>query len=203
MRIIVSGLTAAGKTTHGELLAKHYGLRFVRMVDVMGDVLRRRHPESAAAGLISDVWTRRRDDLREQDEETDREADRRMLAEAESGSGVYDAWALPWLYGRRNAIRLWIESDAPSRARKCVVSALMRGREPPIDPAAANEEKDEWTRRRFQALYGFELAPSADVFDVIANNSHLIPDATIESAQRGIAAFHPTLIEAIDGVAQR
>jgi cytidylate kinase len=200
MRIILSGLTAAGKTTHGELLANAYGLRFVRMVDVMGKVLADRHPSSVLNGGITDVWTKSRDHLREQDSETDRQADRLMVAEVEKASGVFDAWALPWLYSGSDAIRVWISSDAASRGRKHTVSALMRGVTPPPDPVAVNAEKDEWTKRWFTELYGFKLEPSSAVFDVVADNSHLIPEATIAAAEVGIATFQPTLTKAIERV---
>jgi cytidylate kinase len=196
IRIAVSGLTSAGKTTHSKLLAAHYKVPYVAMLPVMTAVLNERYPGDDAIGS---EWTPARDIVRETDDDIDREADRRMKLLLESGPGVFDAWALPWLDDSSDVVRVWIDSDQPSRARKCYVSALMKHVAPSADPMALIEGKDSFAYYQFLRLYGFSLAPDPAVFDVILDNSELMPRPDVDSARAGIAAFQPRLVAAIDG----
>src|SRR5215213_11313128 len=194
VRVIVSGLTAAGKTTHAKLLASHFDVPYVAMLPIMTAVLRERHPNAD----FRRAWTPDRDRVRADDDQVDLEADRRMRAAIADGPGVFDAWALPWLYAEQDAVRVWIESDVSSRNRKCIVSALMQDEPTPDDPAELVRLKDKFSTERFQHLYGFELSPAPSIFDVIADNSEFIAEPTVACAERGIAAFHPQLVRAIE-----
>ena len=197
VRIIVSGLTCAGKTTHSELLATHYGVPCVAMRPIMRAVIAERDPESRAAGQ---EWSPAVDEIRRREDEIDLESDRRMQAACDNGPGVFDAWALPWLSDRSDAVRVWIESDHASRVRKCVVSATMKDEAPPNNPQELVDEKDRFSREQFARLYNFELSPAGGLFDVVAENTNLIPQATVECARTGIACFQPYLVNLIDRV---
>jgi cytidylate kinase len=194
VRIIVAGLTAAGKSTHSRLLGAHYGLPYVSMREVMADVLR----EFGMPGSAGDRWTPAVDESRARNEEIDREADRRMLERIERGPGVFDSWAMPWIYRNPAAVRVWISADLPSRVQKCCISAIARGLPPPPDPAALLEAKDEFSRERFRDLYGFELEPSPEIFEVIVENSAVLPDDSLAHFRADAAQFHRRLVAEIE-----
>jgi cytidylate kinase len=197
VKIIISGLTAAGKTTHGRLLAAAWDVPYYSMVRVMGDVLAREWP-----ALPTGRWTPDRDLVRRDHPDVDLLADQRMVRLAETTpAGVFDAWALPWLYDRDDAVRLWLESDLPSRIRKYQVSQLPLL---PDDEAVRGllAAKDGFARARFAELYGFDLYTDRRPFDLTADNSHHLPVATADAARTGVAAFHRELLRLFESPAR-
>lgn len=186
-RIVISGLTAAGKTTHAKKLAEYLGLEYFSSSEVLGQL----------TGLEG-AWSPSVDLRRVGDEEIDRQLDALVLREFHSRSEcVFDAWALPWICDGP-AIHLWIESDFPSRVRKCMVSRLDRGDTPDArDCLSVVRAKDQFSRDVFLRNHGFDLFTDRSPFDLILNNSSLIPRPTVECAQRGIATFHSEIVEAI------
>jgi cytidylate kinase len=178
MRIILSGLTAAGKTTHGKLLARHLGLPYYSSSQLIAELVG-----------VSGPWTPDMDVARA-DDDIDLEADRRICQAFDSAErGVFDAWALAWLSDGK-AIRVWLESDLPSRVRKAAVTELRRGSTPRLqDLESLVTAKDEFSRAQFQRLYSFDLFTDQDVFDVTVNNSGFIPEASILCSDAGIVSF--------------
>lgn len=134
-------------------------------------------------------WLERGADLSQarSNHELDRELDRKMITMTrESDCQVFDAWALPWI-SSESMLRIWLESDPPSRYRKCQVShapyksfSVERAQE-------IVEDKDAESRRIFLALHNFDLFDAPDVFDVRVDLSELIPQASVACAAQGIS----------------
>jgi cytidylate kinase len=161
---------------------------------VMASLLR----ERGLPGSEGKDWSPAVDGARVLVDDLDLEADRRMLERAERGPGVFDAWALPWLYPDPSAVRVWIAADLPSRIQRCRRSAIARGLPVPGDPAALLKAKDEFSRRRFQRLYGFDLEPSPETFDVVAENSQLLPELSRHLFEADVDRFNRELILEIE-----
>jgi len=108
-----------------------------------------------------------------------------------SGRVVFDSWALAWICPVP-VLRIWIESDLPSRTRKCLVSL---GDEP--RPLAECEEvlrsKDDYNRAMFRHRHGFDLFTDRGRYHAVLCNSHLIPAATTQESRRGIEEFAPVV----------
>ena len=106
---------------------------------------------------------------------------------------MFDSWALAWICPVP-VIRIWIESDLPSRTRKCLVSL---GDDP--RPLAQCERvlraKDDYNRTMFRRRHGFDLFTDRERYHAVLCNSHLIPSATGQAARRGIEAFAPVILE--------
>jgi cytidylate kinase len=145
-------------------------------------------------------WTPAADERRARDEWIDRESDRRMLETIDAKSGVFDAWALPWLCDEPDAIRVWIEADLASRAERCLLSYEMEKIDPPADPYALLEEKDSFSRRQFRKLYGIELGPDPEVFDLILENSKPMSEHSSRVATADARAFNDVLHSRIQGI---
>ncbi|WP_190823489.1 cytidylate kinase family protein [Saccharopolyspora pogona] len=186
--IAVSGLTAAGKTTHARLLAHAFGYQYVSATEILLDLL----------GIESDTgraWFDHQERIRKARAvgDVDAELDRRLIKLATEEDGlVLDSWAIPWTC-HAPMIRLWFESDVMSRTWKCFVS---QGESPEHDLDSCLriiEEKDVSTRELFLRDHRFDLFRDRDVFDAILDNTHLIRRPTRRAADTGITAFEPVV----------
>jgi cytidylate kinase len=197
--VVVSGLTAAGKTTHATLLARDLRLRYVSATALLARLVADR-----TGGPVASRWQPSLDAARRRDQSIDDELDRALSATlCEPEGGVFDACLLPWMGRRRDAVHVWIESDLDSRVRKCVVSHWGEG----IDRDAAEQRvisKDSFTVARLARSAAEDYLPD-ERFSVVADNSALIPRATPETARAGVEAFRPVLTAAVAfaaGIAQ-
>ncbi len=192
-KIVISGLTAAGKTTHTELLAAAYGFRAIHFTDLLLAEL------EIAAGATDGVWFHRSREIESMRAGglIDRRVDRaigELLASAEPM--VVDAVLAPWLHpGER--VTVWLGSDRASRAWKCRVSYL-----PAVMSTEASlrllDEKDALTREFLWRERGIDLYEDRSCFDLIIDNSHLISAPTLAAAETGIERMHQVLVACLN-----
>lgn len=187
--IAFAGLTAAGKTTHAQRLAADLGYDYVSATDILFEILRvprDTHPWFNQADAISAA---------RQDGTVDAELESRLIDLARTRDrAVFDSWALAWICPVP-VVRIWIESDMPSRTRKCLVSL---GSEPrPLGECeAVLRSKDDYNRAMFLRRHGFDLFRDRERYHAVLCNSHLIPSATGQESRRGIEAFAPIVRDA-------
>lgn len=185
--IAFAGLTAAGKTTHAKRLAAALGYDYVSATDILLEIVGIDDPSDG-------VWFTRFEEIQaaREGDAVDIELEARLIELARTRQRmVFDTWALAWI-GDSPLVRIWIESDFPSRVRKCVVSQQTT-RLGPDECRALIEDKDRSTRAIFQRRHGFDLFEDRQHYDAILCNSHLIPDATMEAAEAGIETFAPVV----------
>lgn len=183
-RILFSGLTASGKTTHSKLLARSLdrpwfdATTLLKKMAGLADISNDRLWVTEAVGLM--IEARKGDFL-------DRRLDQELLARTRATpNAVTDAWAMPWLW-EGEATRVWVHADLDTRVRRC-----MRSPTSDVLSAAKAEkiivEKDNYTRDLFQRLYEFDLFEDHDDFDVILDTSDRggdqVPTDTIATAAR-------------------
>jgi cytidylate kinase len=194
--IIVSGLTAAGKTTHALLIAKWLGYDYVSASELMLRLLK------VSADTDNSLWATSLSTIERLRDEypADEEVNRLLIAEAQRRTcTVFDSWSLPWLADGIPCIRLYIESDLESRTLKVSVSQQPRGTRLSLDACRAlAEEKDRTTADRLRPLLGVDIRTDRSVFDAVLDSSALIREPTITAARAGISAFHATVQEALD-----
>jgi cytidylate kinase len=195
MKIVISGFDAAGKTTHGSLLSSALDIPLHTASGLMTRLAHRAHNFRAR---WDDQWTPELDQVRAADPSLDEEIDADMVkALVSSPSGVFDGCFLPWLVRPDGVINVWIESDLDSRVRKCMVRHLGDG----IDRRTAEQivrNKDDFSQRRLQSARGVYLSPDPNIFDLVLDNSDLIPEATVACAHEGIRTLQPVLLRCID-----
>jgi cytidylate kinase len=187
--IVISGLTAAGKTTHAKILAAELGYSYVSATEVMADMLGIERREVGPG-----FWQRYGDAIGGIRDTTnlDRELDNRLTEMAKAAEQlVIDAWALPWLVPREACISIWIESDYHSRTLKAAVSDDNK-RELAWYSGFIGH-KDDDTRDRFMDIYGFDLYGGRRNFTLEVDNSMYITKATKQDSNRGIERFTPVI----------
>jgi cytidylate kinase len=140
-RIVFSGRTAAGKTTHAKLTAQELGWTYIGMSGFMRQLTR----ESSV-----NEWAPAVDTIRAADPSIDRRADL-LMSEfvVKNEQIVVDAWLQPWLCKCDSTIRIWLESDHPSRLLKCAVSYCRIGQRVPDGLAEILSRKDGFAQYQF------------------------------------------------------
>ena len=193
--IAFAGRTAAGKTTHAKILADELGYEYVSATQMILDILNMKDtPNGIWFTKYNEIQKHREGDL------VDIELENRMTRLANSRGGlVLDTWAMAWLYeGSTPMIRLWIESDIPSRTRKCYVS---QGKDKKLTISKCQKlinKKDNDTRNNFLRRLDFDLYTDREKYDIILDNSILIPKPSQKMANIGIAKFAPVIRKTIE-----
>lgn len=186
--VAFSGLTAAGKTTHAQILAEQLGYDYVCAGQVMLDIL-------DMSRSVEGVWFSEYDKIAEarEGDKVDMELDARLKQMADDRDGVvFDTWAMGWIYDGP-LVRIWLDSDIPSRTRKSFVS---QGENQELDLRGCQDllaQKDGSTRETFRRLHGFDLFEDRDRYDAIICNTDLIPQPTAEASAEGIRTFTPVV----------
>jgi cytidylate kinase len=185
--IAFAGLTAAGKTTHARRLAADLGYQYVSATDILLEILQVRDRSAHLWFTQLDAITAAREG-----DAVDDELEARLTGLARSSDRtVFDSWALAWI-SPSPMVRIWIESDLPSRTRKCLVSLGDQPR-PLAECEALLRAKDDHNRAMFLRRHGFDLFTDRERYHAVLRNSHLIPAATGPESRRGIERFAPVV----------
>ncbi|MFI1353627.1 cytidylate kinase family protein [Streptomyces sp. NPDC020898] len=181
MNIVISGLTASGKTKFGLDLARQLGFDYVSASQILLDRL------GVPLGARHEIWG---DGFEAVTQLRDRsEVDRRLDTEMTELIGrldhtVFDSWALPW-FADRSAIKIWLACDQRTRHLKARSPHPISERHSLQHYAQIVDRKDQDSRNRFQKLYGFTYGPNPEVFDCILDSTEYYVDSpTIHSEQR-------------------
>jgi cytidylate kinase len=187
--IAFAGLTATGKTTHARRLAADLGYDYVSATDILFEILGMTPGKDPWFSQLDAITAAREGDA------VDAELESRLTGLARTRDRtVFDSWALAWICPVP-VVRIWIESDLPSRTRKCLVS-LGRNPRPLAECEAVLRVKDGHNGAMFRRRHDFDLFTDRHRYHAVLRNSHLIPSASQQQALRGIEAFAPVVRDA-------
>lgn len=191
--IVFSGYTAAGKTTHSRLLAQALGYRHVWAA---GLLLERLGYEDIPRSE-SELWFHHFASIEERRGSSDADSwvDEQLVTIATQDNVIIDSRFLPWLPAS-STLNIWLESNLPSRARKCHGSVAEVEPVPTLTECAVHvHDKDGRDIARVASTYQGVFGPDPLRHQLIIDISAFAPahsartqDALIAAAQEYVFA---------------
>ena len=189
--VCISGLTAAGKTTHSLLLAGEFGLTFVSGSQV------RLFQSGVFPIQQKDFWLTAEGKSLWREEVFERVEVELLRLELLSTGYVFDTFTMPWLH-KAPALCIWLESNIDSRAIKSIVSHRGATNFSVESYAAKIRDKDDTTLGIYKRLYDIDIATDHACFDLVIDISSFITEPSLDASLRSIARAH-RLIRAATG----
>ena len=188
--VCISGLTAAGKTTHSHLLAGEFGLTYVSGSQIQLNFLGV-SPVQPKDFWITDsakrLWSA----------EHFRQIDSELLRiESQATGCIFDTSTMPWRH-RGPALCIWLESSLRSRVAKSIVSHRGRSRFAREEYTAKIEEKDASTIGLYKELYDIDIGRDLSCCDLILDISSLIEIPDFSASLRSITITHSVIRPAV------
>ncbi|MBF6427838.1 MULTISPECIES: hypothetical protein [Nocardia] len=192
VNIVIAGYTAAGKTTHARLLAESMGYETVWAAGLLLESLGFDVTEE------SQLWFHRSEEVERRRSAVAVDLDGYLVARAASEDNlIFDARYLPWAYSSRDILRIWLESDLGSRARKCSIS--LGATAPRVSECATSiYRKDLSDVTRVSDTFGVAYGPDYSLFDIVVDNSCLVLGSRGPDIALGVRRAHAYLAAAID-----
>lgn len=189
--IIISGLTAAGKTTHSLIVADRFELRYVGASMLALEAAGMTPGEVAPDFWLTSMGIRILHDVGPS-------IDNRLLAYEEDGiSTVFDCFFLPWLH-RSPALSIWLESSLESRLLKAEISHGGESRFNGDSLRRALIRKDDDAARMLNSLVQANLYSDRQPFDHILDIGPFITAASIEASRLSIDAADGLISPLVD-----
>jgi cytidylate kinase len=188
--IIISGLTAAGKTTHAKLLCQEFKLRYVSASQILLRLAGLR------ADLPPDFWVTREGRAVSDRVSWQQIDDEFRAVEAKARCTVFDCQSLPWLCST-DCMSIWIGSSLQSRIMKAMISHRNTSRLTPSQVAEGLAAKDLHARDQIFRNYGVNLFSNRAPFRLIVDISSFIEAPTEAAARVSIARAHAIISSAV------
>jgi CMP/dCMP kinase len=166
LRILLSGLSGTGSTTAAKRIAADLGLEYVYGGQIFRNLAVERGVslEELAESL-------------EQDQDTEREIDRRLIAAGTQDDVLIEGrtigWIFPWDVP---ALSIWLTCDLEERLQR------VQGREHHPRSAENLLRREASDNRRYQALYGIEPEDYSP-FDLVVDTTTLPVEQVVEAIE--------------------
>lgn len=188
--IVISGLTAAGKTTHSLIFGKDFGLNNVEASKILLENARMK-PKSR------DFWLSENIDKAITKTNFD-ELDKKLIQiQSSSSHNIFDCLSLPWL-SSDPSLYIWLESSIQSRTFKAMVSYHGESKLTPRQIELGIKQKDDRTREFFQIHHNFDLYTDRKPFSLILDISNFITSASDEASQHSIMCVDEIMRPVVD-----
>jgi cytidylate kinase len=165
--IIISGMSAVGKTTVSKVVSEALGISLVGG----GDVLKEMAIEEGYSPGGSDWWDTAKGMgfLRERKKSSgfDKEVDSRLLQKAKKGGVVITSYPLPWL--SEKGLKVWLSGSVRSRARR------MAKRDGVTFSQCLEvlKVRDSENYKLYKKIYGIEFGKDLTPFDLLVDTDSI------------------------------
>ena len=164
-QIIISGEVGAGKTTITKYLAKKYNLKVITAGYAFEKVIE----EKGGPGWWEKHYQRFNKE-RMANLEIDKAVDDKIIELTKNGDWIIDGKFQPWL--QKVGLKIWVKADVNERARRVSMRSGIK-----LEEAIKNiTDRDEVDKKIAKQLYGFDLGPDTNIFDLILDTTKLIMD---------------------------
>jgi cytidylate kinase len=172
--LLLSGLSGTGSTTAAKRIAADLGLRYV----YGGQIFRNLAVER---GITLEELA----ESLEHDQETEREIDRRLIAEGRKDNTLIEGRTIGWIFPRDlEALRVWLTCDLNERLRR------VEGRE--NHPRSRDNllRREAADNRRYYLLYGIE-EDDYSPFDLVLDTTEMPVDEVVQRIEAFVQSRVP------------
>jgi cytidylate kinase len=177
--IAITGLTAAGKTTHSRIIEKEFGHKYFSASSLLAEI------SGYKEEVFSGFWlTTKGHEMASKviDSGIDEALKKK---EEDSAFTIFDCRTLPWL-SKKNVFSVWIESSLESRTYKALISHGPSETRTFDDLKKEISYKDNRDCDSFRQAFGFDILKDLEPLDVIIDISSFIKSPTIKSSWESI-----------------
>ncbi len=172
MKVIVSGLTASGKSSVSKDIASNLGIDYFSASSKLKEILPKKDFE---------VWESKKGidavKFRLKYPQYDKKLDSFISSLFKKRSNlVMDSWVAAWKIKDKNIIKIYIKADEKTRALRVGV----RDRLSVKQALAFMREKDRLTQQIYKNIYGIEIDIDFTPFDLVIDSSNLDLKDTIK-----------------------
>ncbi len=188
MKVIISGLTAAGKTTHSHLVAKEFGFSYISGSSLLIEKYQGKTAKHPLDYWITDEsFALDKERMKNPSQDVEIEKSLINVLENKDENIIFDTWALPW-ESQYPALRIWLESSIKSRSLKALVSFKGTSQFTIDEIYSRIAVRDHNTCNFFLHHFGLDIKNDHKPFDVILDISDFIAEATPISSSASISS---------------
>ncbi len=172
MKIIVSGLTASGKSSVSTSLALNFGIEYFSASSKLKTLL----PKKDFM-----VWESKKGieavKFRLKNTEYDKRLDSYIISFLKSKKDiVLDSWVAPWKINGNDIVKIYIKADEKTRAQRVSV----RDKISFAEALKFMNEKDKLTKAIYKKAYNIEIDKDLTPFDLVIDSSKIELNDVIE-----------------------
>ncbi|MCL5009412.1 MAG: cytidylate kinase family protein [Candidatus Parvarchaeota archaeon] len=168
MRIIISGLTASGKSTLARSLSKSFKLEYFSGSSKLKELIPKEHFEFWESKKGLDAIR-----FRLKHPQYDRSLDNYIIKNIKARDNlILDSWVASWKVNLPGIIKIYLKVDIKERVRRV-------SERDGISIAAASKfmrEKDRLTSKIYRDIYGIDVLKDLTPFDLVINSTYLSAD---------------------------
>ncbi len=186
--VIISGFTAAGKTTHARNISEHTGLSYVSGSAIRSRLLGLNDRTEKDRGYWRNSKGARIIDRNRilKPSAGDNAVDKELIRIAESSNGcIFDVWVMPWLH-REDSLCIYLRSSPETRASRLVRQSPGSSFHTTLQRVV---QKDDLARSFFKIAYDVDVMFDLSPFDMIVDCNESDVDAS-----RCLAAISDMLV---------
>jgi cytidylate kinase len=169
MKIIISGLTATGKSTLVRGLSQEFGLEYFSASSKWKDIMPKKDFVFWESKKGLDALKFRLSHLK-----YDRMLDDFILKHVASHDNIIiDSWVASWKIDDKDTIKIYLRADLETRARRVVVRDGILYK----DALDFMKKKDKLSTKIYYKLYKIKIDRDMYPFKLVVDNSHLSVEA--------------------------
>ncbi len=165
MKVIISGLTASGKSTLAKQLSQALGIEYFTASTKWKDILPKKDFLFWESQRGLDAIKFRLSNLK-----YDRQLDRYILSHVKKRDDlILDSWVASWKINEKDMIKIYQKADLHTRARRVSFRAGMPQRE----AIKFMKEKDRYMHILYLKLHKIDVVNDLTPFDLVINSARL------------------------------